>query len=230
MTDPQTLADEANAIVPKDLPAARRAKIAAIVKELHHEVRYTGVEFGAAALTPRKPSEVIQRHYGDCKDEANLLVAMLRSAGIKANLALLSTGPGRDVDANLPGINQFNHAIVYLPAGGKGEDAMWIDATAEYFAVGTLPFEDQGRNALVISPQTTALTRTPDPRPEDSVLVETRTYTLAELGPSHVEESSDTHGDIDASYRSSYGGRGDAEDSRRDGRVREERVPGEEAY
>ena len=64
----------------------------------------------------RDRSEVIQRHYGDCKDKANLLVAMLRAAGIPANLALLSTGPGRDVDPQLPGINQFDHAIVYVPA------------------------------------------------------------------------------------------------------------------
>jgi tetratricopeptide (TPR) repeat protein len=206
LTDPQMLTEEAKAIVPKELPTARMAKIAAIVKQLHHEVRYTGVEFGAARLTPQKPSEVIQRHYGDCKDKATLLVAMLRSTGIHANLALLSTGPGRDVDAALPGMNQFNHAIVYVPAGGKGEDALWIDATAEYFAVGSLPFEDQGRNALVISPQTTALSRTPDPRPEDSTLVETRTFKLAGLGPSQVEEVSSTHGYVDASYRSSYGG------------------------
>jgi tetratricopeptide (TPR) repeat protein len=206
LTEPQTVVSEAQAILPKDMPAVRMAKIQAIVKQLHHEVRYTGVEFGAARLTPQRPSEVIQRHYGDCKDKATLLVAMLRAAGFKANLALLSTGPGRDVDPGLPGISRFDHAIVYLPPGAQGEDAMWIDATAEYFAVGTLPYGDQGRNALVISPETTGLTKTPEPRPEDSVLVETRTFKLAEFGPSQVEETSETHGYIDAQYRNDYGG------------------------
>jgi tetratricopeptide (TPR) repeat protein len=207
LADPQTVTAEAQAILPKDLPTARMAKIQAIVKQLHHEVRYTGVEFGAAQLTPRRPSEVIQRHYGDCKDKATLLVAMLRAVGIKANLALLSTGPGRDIDPSLPGINRFDHAIVYVPQAGAGEDALWIDATAEYFAVGTLPYGDEGRNALIVSPMTTALTRTPDARPEDSVLVETRTFKLAELGASHVEEVSETHGYVDAAYRADYGGR-----------------------
>ena len=206
LSEPQTVVTDVQAILPKDLPADRMAKIQAIVRQLHHEVRYTGVEFGDAKLTPQRPSEVIQRHYGDCKDKATLLVAMLRAAGIKANLVLLSTGPGRDVDATLPGINRFNHAIVYLPAAGAPEDGMWIDATAEYSAVGTLPYTDQGRRALVISPDTTALSKTPEPRPEDSVLVETRTFKLAEYGPSHVEEVSDTHGYIDSSYRSDYGG------------------------
>lgn len=206
LAEPQMLTAEAQAILPKDLPKERMAKIQAIVKQLHHEVRYTGVEFGAAQLTPQRPSQVIQRHYGDCKDKATLLVAMLRAVGIKANLALLSTGPGQDVDAALPGINRFDHAIVYLPSGGPKQDPMWIDATAEYFAVGTLPYDDEGRNALVISPETTVLTKTPEPRPEDSVLVEKRTYTLAEMGPSHVEEVSETHGLIDAAYRADYGG------------------------
>ena len=206
LADPQTVLAEAQPILPAAMPTERMAKIRAIVKQLHHEIRYTGVEFGAAKLTPQHPSEVIQRHYGDCKDKANLLVAMLRAAGIPANLALLSTGPGRDVDPLLPGINQFDHAIVYVPAAGPHDDPLWIDATAEYFAVGTLPYDDEGRSALVISPQTTQLTRTPDPRPEDSVLIETRTFKLAELGPSHVEEVSETHGNVDAVYRGDFGG------------------------
>jgi tetratricopeptide (TPR) repeat protein len=206
IADPQTVTAEAAAILPKDLPSARMAKIQAIVKQLHHEVRYTGVEFGAARLTPQRPSEVLQRHYGDCKDKATLLVAMLRAVGIKANLALLIIGPGRDVDPNLPGINRFDHAIVYVPANGPQEDALWIDATAEFFAVGYLPYGDAGRNALVISPETTGLIKTPEPRPEDSVLVETRTYTLSELGPSQVEEVSETHGFADAQYRADFGG------------------------
>jgi len=206
MSDPQTVTAEAQTILPSPLPTDRLAKIRAIVRELHHQVRYTGVEFGAARLTPMRPAEVIQRHYGDCKDKATLLVAMLRAAGIKANLALLSVGPGPDVSTALPGISLFDHAIVYVPADGPHTQPLWIDATAETFAVGSLPYEDEGRQALIVSPETTALTRIPEPKPEDSVLIETRTYKLAELGPSQVEEQSDTHGAIDATYRAEFGG------------------------
>lgn len=206
LSDPQTLTEEAKVILPGSLPAERMARISSIVERLHKEVRYTGVEFGAAKIVPQRPSQVIERHYGDCKDKANLLVAMLRAAGVPAHLALLSTGPGRDVIDALPGMNEFNHAIVYVPAAGAGAPALWIDATAAYFAVGSLPYEDEGRNALVVAPETTGLLKTPAPRPEDSVLVETRTFKLAELGPAHVEETSETHGAIDATYRGSYGG------------------------
>lgn len=205
MADPQMVPEEAKTILPADLPTERMQRIGAIVTALHSNVRYTGVEFGSSKLTPYRPSEVIQRHYGDCKDKATLLVAMLRAAGIDAHVALLDTGPGRDVDPSLPGMSEFDHAIVYVPGAGR-DKPVWIDATAEFFQPGILPWEDSGRNALVIAPETTALTRTPDPAAEYSTLIETREFRLAPFGPSRVIETSETHGILDAIYRSSYGG------------------------
>ena len=59
-------------------------KEAAIVDYLDREVRYTGIEFGEAAIVPHDPAETLAKKYGDCKDKATLLVAMLRAAGIPA--------------------------------------------------------------------------------------------------------------------------------------------------
>jgi hypothetical protein len=39
-----------------------------LVRALHREVRYTGVEFADAAIVPAKPGDVLARKYGDCKD------------------------------------------------------------------------------------------------------------------------------------------------------------------
>jgi tetratricopeptide (TPR) repeat protein len=204
LSDPHILADQVRTLLPATPAATRLGTIQQLVQRLHKEVRYTGIEFDEAQLTPQSPAEVLKRHYGDCKDKATLLVAMLRAANIPAHLALLSAGEGADVNPTLPGMNRFNHAIVYVPASG-GEAAMWIDATAEFNAVGTLPYDDAERLALIIAPETTGLTATPAARPEDSILTETRTFTLADLGPSRVVESSETSGFIDASYRSLYG-------------------------
>jgi len=203
LSDPQTLPAETQSILPANLPADRDQRIAAIVARLHKEVRYTGVEFDQAQLTPQRPSVVLKRHYGDCKDKATLLVAMLRAENIPANLALLSTGAGLDVEAELPGMNEFDHAIVYVPATADAK-ALWIDATAEYFQPGSLPYMDQGRMALIIAPETASLTRIPDPVASDSHLVETRTFTLAPFGPSKVVELSETSGRFDGEYREEY--------------------------
>ena len=131
-----------------------------IVGKLHREVRYTGIEFGSARLIPEFPSETLRRRFGDCKDKSTLLVAALRASGIEAYLALLSAGDDQDVSAELPGLGMFNHAIVYVPGVNGGKD-LWIDATAEYTRVGTLPAQDSDRLALIIRPGTNALTRTP---------------------------------------------------------------------
>ena len=184
-------------------PGARLAFIQALVSKLHKEVRYTGIELGEAKLQPQPPSEVLKRHYGDCKDKASLLVSMLRASGIPANLALLNAGPGRDVTPDLPGMNQFDHAIVYVPPT-SGSRGLWIDATAEFTRVGDLPYGDQGRLALVIEQGAKELTLTPEARPEDSVLVETREFSLTDYGPAKAIESSQSTGHVDSVYRSAY--------------------------
>ena len=183
--------------------ANRQETIARIVAALHKAVRYTGIEFAQAGLEPTPAAEVIKRHYGDCKDKAALLVAMLRAAGIDADMALLDTGPGIDTDPELPGM-QFDHAIVYLPAA-QGSEAMWIDATAEFYEAGTLPQMDAGRNALIIADGTTGLTKTPEAKVDGDLLVELRDVTMADYGYAKISETSMTHGDVDANYRSIYG-------------------------
>lgn len=193
---------KAKSLMPK--PGANRQEtISRIVAALHKAVRYTGIEFGQASLQPTPAAEILKRHYGDCKDKAALLVAMLREAGIDADLALLNTGPGIDVDPDLPGM-QFDHAIVYVPAA-PGSNALWIDATAEYAEVGTLPQMDEGRQALIIAEGTTGLTMTPEPKADDDHLIELRDVVLADYGPARITETSMTHGQIDASYRYLYG-------------------------
>ncbi|MEI9969999.1 MAG: transglutaminase-like domain-containing protein [Terracidiphilus sp.] len=77
---------------------------AAIVDYLDREVRYTGIEFGEAAIVPHDPAETLAKKYGDCKDKATLLVAMLRAAGIPANVALLNVESRIDSPLDLPGM------------------------------------------------------------------------------------------------------------------------------
>ncbi|HVT99683.1 MAG TPA: DUF3857 domain-containing protein, partial [Acidobacteriaceae bacterium] len=202
MVEPQIRLDQVRQLLPNKTPD-RLARIQQLVARLHKEVRYTGIEFGRAKLEPRTPEEILSRHYGDCKDKATLLVAMLRATGIDAHLALLDTGPGMDVTPDLPGIGDFDHAIVFVPATAN-DPALWIDATAEFTRVGDLPWADQGRLALIVAGNTQDLTRTPDARPEDSSVIETREFHLADFGPAHVIESSDTAGHIDANFRAYY--------------------------
>src|SRR5262249_25330207 len=123
----------------------REQKIAAIVQYLGREIRYTGVEFGDAAIVPHSPAATLKHKYGDCKDKATLAVAMLRAVGVPANVALLNAGNRQDVPIDLPGMGLFDHAIVHVP----GDPEFWIDPTDEHARPGQIPGSDQGRMALI---------------------------------------------------------------------------------
>ncbi len=175
----------------------RRTIIDKLMHALHNEVRYTGVEFGDAAVVPAKPADTLSRKYGDCKDKASLLVAMLRQAGIPAYVAILNAGLDQDVSPDYPGMGMFNHAIVYVP----GSPALWIDATAAHTALGTLPPADEGRLALIIRNDTTALTKIPESRSSANVSNTLRSFELPDFGPAHVSQTVSGTGIYDSTFR-----------------------------
>jgi transglutaminase-like putative cysteine protease/Flp pilus assembly protein TadD len=176
---------------------SRDQKISAILQHIDREVRYTGVEFGEATIIPHPPSETLTRKYGDCKDKATLLVAMLRTADIPAYIALLNIGANEDVPSDLPGMGLFDHAIVYIP----GNPALWIDATDEYARPGELPNADQNRLALIAGGGSNVLTRTPW---SPSIVIKKREILLADNGPARIVETIEPRGSDQSFYRRSY--------------------------
>lgn len=185
--------------------ATREEKAAAILQYIDKEIRYTGVEFGEAAITPHAPAETLKHKYGDCKDKATLAVAMLRAAGIPAYLALLNVGQRHDVEADLPGMGNFDHAIVHAP----GSPDFWIDATDEYARLGQLPRADQGRFALVARKESTSLVTIPEASSQENRIVEKREFYLEENGPARIVETTEPHGVFDSEFRASYAGTND---------------------
>jgi tetratricopeptide (TPR) repeat protein len=190
-----------------DLPAAAAGRhpgavAADLLGRLRSQIRYTRLQFGEAGIVPAAPGETLRRKFGDCKDQATLLVAMLREAGVPASVALLRTGPGPDVDEELPGLGAFDHSIVHVP----GPPAIWIDPSDRFSRAGDLPIQDQGRLALVAGPASPALVRTPGAAASDNRAVETREYLLAETGPGRVVETTEAWGSLERRYREAYYG------------------------
>lgn len=110
-------------------------------------IRYVGLEFGLSAYQPHKPSMVLKNLYGDCKDKATLLIAMLRIAGIRADAAMLESGDNLPIEQNLPSLTSFDHVVVTALVGGK---VVWMDPTASFCSYGDIPTSDRGAEALVI--------------------------------------------------------------------------------
>ena len=114
---------------------------------------------------PNKASNVFANRYGDCKDKATLLIAMLEEAGIKSYYATLLT---RDVGRMIKEVpsSQTNHAVVYIPAQEGFGEGRFLDGTAQYLGYGHLPGDDQDVDMLVLTDKGYEFVRSPVMPPE----------------------------------------------------------------
>ncbi len=139
-------------------------KVNAIYQFVLRNTHYVGLEFGIYSYKPYPVTQTYARRFGDCKDKASLMIALLREAGIDADFALLRTRRMGEIDPRAASIALFNHAIVYLPKWD-----LWLDGTAEYFNSRELPVDDQGAMALVVAANgASELRHVPITRPEDN--------------------------------------------------------------
>ncbi len=184
---------------PAGLPTgATLATVRALVSWLHGHVQYSGTELDDAGIVPATPADTAKRGWGDAKDMAVLLLALLRQAGVHAELALINIGPGPDIDRDLPSFAFFDHVIVRAHVGNK---ELWIDPIEPLTAPGQLPSHDRGRFALVVADTSTALIATPSARAADNLVREVRTFDLAELGAAQLTEVSSEGGAYEADQR-----------------------------
>ena len=132
------------------------AQLVAAIRFVQDDIRYLGIEMGRGSHEPRQPSVVVAQRYGDCKDKALLLAALLRELGVQAWPALVDTKLRRRLDDFLPSPFLFDHVITQVADGGK---TYWIDGTLSDQG-GTLATIDtpSDERALIVRPDTTGLT------------------------------------------------------------------------
>lgn len=101
--------------------------IRTVVRWMNLKFQYQGIEFGRRARIPAKGADTLSRGFGDCKDFSILLRAILRKAGVKAELAL--THSGGLVRKEIASLDQFDHMVIYLPDQG----GLVLDGTISNF-------------------------------------------------------------------------------------------------
>jgi len=132
-------------------------KVRAIYNFCAEEIRYVAVAYGDAGYEPHQAAEIFANKYGDCKDQAVLLIAMLKEAGIEAYPVLISTWDSITTETDMPAL-LFNHAIAALPLDGA---LVFMDPTGSVVSFGDLPIMDQGRSTLVFYPDRHRFVTTP---------------------------------------------------------------------
>lgn len=120
-------------------------KVRRIYEHVVTSTRYVGIELGIHGWKPYPVTEVYRRKFGDCKDKASLLVALLREAGVAANVALVRTANAGLIAPEPPSMWTFNHAVAYVPSLD-----LFLDGTAEQSGWRELPVMDQGALTLIV--------------------------------------------------------------------------------
>lgn len=151
-------------------------KIRAIYNYVSLNIRYVGIEFGIEGYKPHKAEDVFRNKYGDCKDHATLLIAMLGRVGVTAYPVLVDTAGIAKMDPTLPSPGQFDHEIVAIPQDNGG---FWfLDSTSDVTGYKDLPPMDQGRNVVVIEKEKAHIVKTPVFPPDTNSVSDRREVTI----------------------------------------------------
>ena len=141
--------------------AGEDARVDRAVRFVQDEVRYLGLEMGPSSHQPHPPAQTLARRFGDCKDKAALLVAILRRLGVPAWPALVSTRTGPTLDERRPSLFAFDHVIVALQLS---DGLHFVDATAaEQGGPVRTRRPPAFARALLVDASTRALTPIPEP-------------------------------------------------------------------
>ena len=121
-------------------------KARAIAHFCAKDIRYVVVEYGTAGYEPHSAIDIFKNRYGDCKDQAILLIGMLRSIGVEAYPVLIPTYGSIDMQKDFPGIT-FNHAIA---VARLDEEWIFMDPTGQTISFKGLPSGDQDRDVFAV--------------------------------------------------------------------------------
>jgi hypothetical protein len=175
--DPMMTVDDSLAAKVQELTANAKTefeKIQAISKYVQN-IQYISIQIGTGrggGYRPRSATEVFAKSYGDCKDKANLMRAMLSVLKIPAYLVSITADDPSFVQPEWPSPHQFNHCIIAIkisdasitapvvmhPALGR---VLIFDPTDPYTPLGDLPEDEQGSWALIDHRDTQELLQMP---------------------------------------------------------------------
>lgn len=184
-----------------------QSRLRTLTEFLQSEIRYVAISIGIGGDQPHSANDVFRYRYGDCKDKATLLRAMLEVVGIRSYLVLVNTDRGF-INPNVPS-SWGNHAIlaIEVPADIAASEYRSIvttkdakkyiifDPTDEFTPVGSLRSELQDTYALIVTDKAGELVHTPVLSPDWNIVTREGHFTLDEFGTLSGEVSEDRSGD-----------------------------------
>lgn len=202
--DQLTPNDELRQTVDRVLTGVDRKDDQAVIRAVYNFVvantRYVALEFGIHGYKPYRVDRILARRFGDCKDKASLIHAMLKVAGVDSRMVLLRMRNLGYIGEEPASLAAFNHAIVYIPKYDT-----FLDGTAEFHGARELPSADRRATVLIVEPDGTSTFRvTPEAKYEENITRLTMDVTLRPDGGAVVKGVSSVGGQQAAEYRRAY--------------------------
>lgn len=141
-------------------------KMNAVTSLLANTIRYVGDWRALEGLWhPRRLSKIASSGYGDCKDFAVSLGAILRTMGYETHIAWVGRGANWTSSPLDEKVLLVNHAILLAKKNGQ---EYWLDPTnIQSFAQGVFP-DIANRTAVVLGKDSIAIKKTPSLGAQDS--------------------------------------------------------------
>ena len=175
--DPQMTIDDSLAAKAQELTVNAKTELEKIqaISRYVQQLQYISIQIGTGrggGYRPHLATEVFAKSYGDCKDKANLMRAMLSVLKIQSYMVSITADDAAYVRPEWASPHQFNHCIVAIKVSDattahsvvthpKLGRLLIFDATDPYTPVGDLPDEEQGSWALIDHRDTDALIQMP---------------------------------------------------------------------
>ncbi len=181
-------------------------KLTAIYNFVITDIRYNAWEFGVHGYQPYSAPVIFSRGFGDCKDKAILLRAMLGEIGIESYPVLIrSSGRRAQQDLTLAMVNHFNHCIAYIPAQ-PGLEERFLDGTARLHPLHVLPESDQGAEVLIVKPDGAERKQIPFSNAEHNRLEHDFEVDLTDPSGPRIRYTRTAHGRFDVATRHGFTG------------------------
>jgi len=169
-------------------------RIERVAAFMQQQIRYVGIEIGIGGFIPHAAEDVYRNRYGDCKDKATLMIAMLDAVGVRATWVLVDTERGV-IDAKVPSMTA-NHMItaIEIPQGYEnpalkavvtlksGKRYLIFDPTNQYVPIGLLPTYLQGGTGLLMAGADSEAIALPVLDPASDTVNRTAAFTLGADG------------------------------------------------
>jgi transglutaminase-like putative cysteine protease len=147
-----------------------REKAQAIFKWVQEHIKYVAFEEGLEGFVPRQAADVCSKRYGDCKDMASLLTALMKLQGLEASFAWIGTRSIPYTYSEVPLPLTDNHMISAVRIDNEW---IFLDATDPNCIFGMPTSGIQGKECLIgISPDKYELVTVPVMPPAKNLIVD----------------------------------------------------------